>query len=156
MKLTYSELTFGLYDENMSNEASSDREKIAREIKQIVRHINDHPEDTETINKAAKLLRSKSESGYRGLVRVLHRFGKINVLLGTNGQTAIEESSTKAIKDTNIVNNIFSGRGLNTSTLPSNSQKQNSPTKRSYAWEKAKPNNGRSSTNYTRNDSAPR
>ncbi len=61
--------------------------------------FQDHPEDTETINKAAKLLRSKSESGYRGLVRVLQRFGKIHILLGTNGQTAIEESSSfKPIK----------------------------------------------------------
>ena len=60
--------------------------------------FQDHPEDTETINKAVKLLRSKSESGYRGLVRVLQKFGKINVLLGTNGQTTIEESTTKPIK----------------------------------------------------------
>ena len=44
------------------------------------------------------MLRSKSESGYRGLVRVLQKFGKINVLLGTNGQTEIEESTTKPIK----------------------------------------------------------
>jgi len=154
MKLFHSELTFGLYEENMSNsnEASSDREKIAREIKQIVRHINDHPEDTETINKAVKLLRSKSESGYRGLVRVLQKFGKIHVLLG--GQTAIED--TKPIKDetdTNHVNNTFTGRGLNSSTLPSNSQRQNLPKKRSYAWEKAKTTNAISSTSFPRNDS---
>ena len=60
--------------------------------------FQDHPEDTETINKAVKLLRSKSESGYSGLIRVLQKFGKINVLLGINGQTAIEESTTKPIK----------------------------------------------------------
>ena len=53
--------------------------------------------------------------------------------------------------ETNIVNNTFSGRGLNSSTLPG--KNPNLPTKRTYAWEKVKTNNSRSSTNYPGNDS---
>ena len=54
--------------------------------------------------------------------------------------------------ETNIVNNTFSGRGLNSSTLPN--KNPNLPTKRSYAWEKVKTNNARSSSNFPGNDSS--
>ena len=52
-----------------------------------------NPEDTETIHKAAKALRSKSESGYRGLVRLLNKYGYLHVLLESNGQNVDDNSS---------------------------------------------------------------
>ena len=52
-----------------------------------------NPEDTDTIHKAAKALRSKSESGYRGLVRLLNKYGYLHVLLESNGQNVDDNSS---------------------------------------------------------------
>jgi len=109
-----------------------DREEIAREIKQIFAHIKHNPEDTETIHKAAKALRSKSESGYRGLVRLLNKYGYLHVLLESNGQN-VDDNSSDPTK-----NRASSSSQHNSATLPSNSSmnQQHLTSKNSYSHAK--------------------
>jgi len=61
----------------MTESGTHSKEEIAREIKQIFVYVKNNPKDTEFLSKACQQLRSKSESGYRGLVRLLCKYGYV-------------------------------------------------------------------------------
>ena len=86
------------------------KEEVAKDIKEIFSHIKSSPRNHEVIAKSCKRLREKSEAGYRGLVRLLNKYGYLSVLSDVdNSLLPDENSSTSGFK---------SARTLSTSSAP--------------------------------------
>lgn len=55
--------------------------EIAREIKEIFSYVKSSNRDNNVLANACRRLKNKSEAGYRGLLRLLNRYGYLNVIL---------------------------------------------------------------------------
>ena len=87
--------------------------KILKFISKSILTFQSNNRDKEYLSEACKKLRAKSESGYMGLVRLLHKYGYLNVLLEINHSTDSQEQpkQQKNSKQKNV-------RSISTSSAP--------------------------------------